>query len=80
MGMLPRCLLRVLPDKNTPDFWSNRLRPVLHFLGIFSSSNLRGVYRGKAAVTFEDGVGGAADFVEKAQAVLLSVRGAKWAI
>jgi hypothetical protein len=42
-------------------------------LGVGAGRFLRSLLVGKAAVTFEDGVVGAADFVEEAQGVLCSV-------
>ena len=41
------------------------LRGVFHFLGTFTSDNCSRLMVGEAACSFEDGVSGAADFVEE---------------
>jgi hypothetical protein len=61
-GSGARGLVAVLADEDTAHGWWFRYS--LQPLGVFPSSNRSSLTVGKAAVTFEDGVSGAADFVE----------------
>jgi hypothetical protein len=63
----PRRLFSVLSHKDTSNIRSNRFGNGFQPLSIFPCSNRCSLAVGETAVTFEDGVSGAADFVEIAQ-------------
>jgi hypothetical protein len=71
---LSRHVVSILPNKKTPDMRPVRLLTrVFHFLCIFACCNLSGVYRSEAAIPFEDGVVGAADFLEERHGWVLPI-------
>jgi hypothetical protein len=61
---LPGSLLRILPHHDATDLRLVRLTHVPHSLSVFARCHLRCILRNKAAVSLEDGVSGAADFVK----------------
>jgi hypothetical protein len=60
-----RSLFRILSHQDAPDLRPVRATYVSHFLGVFTRRQLRCILRSKASVALQDGVIGAADFVEE---------------
>src|ERR1700676_4554516 len=50
-------------DADAPNIWPVRLMHVFHLLGVFASGDFRSVLGSKAAIAFQHGVVGIADFV-----------------
>lgn len=61
---IPRRLFGVLSYHNASNLRHARLMGVLHLLGVLTRCHLRCILRSKAAVSFEYGVVGTADFVK----------------
>lgn len=68
-GSLPRGLLRILAHQDASNIRPVWLTGEFHLLCVITRCHLRCVLRSKAAIALQDGVGGAADFVEEAQGV-----------
>jgi hypothetical protein len=78
LGSIPRNLLHILSYHDSSNIRPVRMTGVFHSLGVFASGNLRGVLGGEAAISFQHGIVGTADFVEKCnRCLVLSSRDAK---